>query len=191
MPFTSLSPKKGPEERSGPCTLYYPNELYEHKEFFFKFCMPVELPNKDLWPLNRGRKRYSTSHDCNPCCDTKAQRSDSPPPPSHLPRDQQRETKTNKTKGYGTSCKDVQSPRIIERNAQAFLLTRSRLILNTNTVYGATKNSFLHVCPLPTSIGRKWAKGVGTLALSHSWAEQIRLPKKADPSLNFSPWKFK
>lgn len=35
MPFTSLSPKKGPEARSGPCTLYYPNELYEHKEFFF------------------------------------------------------------------------------------------------------------------------------------------------------------
>lgn len=98
MPFTSLSPKKGPEESSGPCTLYYPNELYEHKEFFFKFCMPVKLPNKDLWPLNRGRKRYSTSHDCNPCCDTKAQRSDSPPPPSHLPRYQQRGNKNKQNK---------------------------------------------------------------------------------------------
>lgn len=56
--------------------------------------------------------------------------------------------------------------RIIERNAPVFLLTLSRSILDTKTVYGATKNSFLLVCPRPTSIGRKWAKGVGTLALS-------------------------
>lgn len=35
MPFTSLSPKKGPEARSGPRALYYPNELDEHIELFF------------------------------------------------------------------------------------------------------------------------------------------------------------
>lgn len=166
MPFTSLSPKTGPEARSGPCTLYYPNELYEHKEFFFKFCVSVELPNKDLWPLNRGRKRYNSPHDCDTCCDTKAQRYDSPPPLSHLPRDQQRGNKNKQNKRMWYLLQRRSEPRIIERNAPAFLLTLSRSILNTKTVYGATKNSFLHVCPLPTSIGRKWAKGVGTLALS-------------------------
>lgn len=110
MPFTSLSPKKGPEARSGPCTLYYPNELYEHKYIFFNFAC---LQNYQIRTcgLSKEDGKGTILHMTVILAVTQRHKGMIHHLPLLIsPGISKGETKTNKTKGYGTSCKDVQSP---------------------------------------------------------------------------------